>query len=66
MKPDDAYVTYQYLEGGAAMQCLNCLEISHQPEYVSQRYCGRCRRYHSDMMAEKRAAREAEVLRHAD
>jgi hypothetical protein len=33
---------------------------------VRNLFCPKCHAKHSDMMAEKRAAREAEVLRHAD
>ena len=66
MKPDEPNQTYQYLEGGAAIQCLVCNEISYHQRDVVERYCGHCHAFHSDMMAEKRAAREAEVLRHAD
>lgn len=66
MKPDDPNQTYQYLEGGAAIQCLVCLEITYDKASVAERYCGHCHAFHDDMMAEKRAAREAEMLRHAD
>jgi hypothetical protein len=66
MKPDDPDLTYQYLEGGAAIQCLVCNEISYHPTDVSERYCANCHEFHADMMAERRAEREAEVLRHAD
>jgi Zn finger protein HypA/HybF involved in hydrogenase expression len=66
MKPDEPGQTYQYLEGGAAIQCLNCNEITHLPAHVRNLFCPKCHAKHSDMMAEKRAAREAEVLRHAD
>jgi hypothetical protein len=66
MKPDEPGQTYQYLEGGAAIQCLVCNTISHNATDIAQRYCGHCHAFHSDMMAERRAARQAEVLRPAD
>jgi len=66
MTPDEPDQTYQYLESFSAIQCLKCNEITHVADYVRKRYCPKCRRYHADMMAEKRALREAEVRRHAD
>jgi hypothetical protein len=65
MKPDEPDQTYQYLEGGAAIQCLLCNQISYHPRDVAERYCGRCHVFHDDLAA-RRALREAEVLRHAD
>ncbi len=59
-------LTYQLLEADTAIQCLVCNHISYHPTDVSERYCAGCHAFHSDMMAEKRAARDAEVLRHAD
>ena len=37
---------YRLLEDGEAIQCLACGLVSHNPNDVVQRYCGRCHKFH--------------------
>lgn len=39
---------YRLLDEGQAIECLRCGAISHHPEDVRHRYCGRCHRFHDD------------------
>lgn len=43
--------TYRILGNGLAIQRLRCMMISHHPEDVHHRYCGRCHQFHEQMLA---------------
>lgn len=40
--------TFKLVDGGRAIQCLNCGTTSHNPTDVVQRYCGFCHRFHDE------------------
>ena len=42
---------YLLLEEGKAIQCLTCHMVSHNPNDVEQRYCGKCHKFHEDPAA---------------
>ena len=57
---DSMRSTYEIVEDGKAIKCLICERTSWNPNDVSQRYCGCCRAYHSDMQMEREYAALAE------
>lgn len=44
--------SYRILDHGYAIQCLHCGLISHHPEDVTHRYCGKCHRFHERLPPE--------------
>jgi len=40
--------SYEILDEGRAIKCLICGMVSHNPNDVAQRYCGKCHRFHED------------------
>jgi hypothetical protein len=52
-------MTYELIRdaAGDAIRCLVCGMVSHNPNDISNRYCGNCRAFHSDLEARTKTSR---------
>jgi hypothetical protein len=41
-------VSYELMHGGTAIRCRECGLVSYSPRDVSERYCGKCHKFHDD------------------
>ena len=42
-------MTYQLVENGRAIKCLECGMTSHNANDVRELYCGNCRKWHEEL-----------------